>query len=279
MNPLKPAPAEQTEPYSLSKDAIDAYRADGFAKLSNVLSPETIAAYRDDIIEQTLARNKYKDIPLEKRTTYGKAFVQVTNLWRLSQRAKELSFAPRLAEIAARLMGTRGVRMWHDQSLYKEPGGGFTPWHVDQQYWPMASANCVTAWIPLQETPLEMGPLAFARGSHKLDLGRDMVISDESERRLADAVADHKLDIVFEPFALGEVSFHAGWTLHRAGPNTTSTPRAVHTIIYMDIDMRLKPEADITETQRVDWEAFSPSTRPGEVMKDELNPVLWEGSL
>lgn len=264
-----------TSSYELPVSAIDQYRADGFVKLRDVLSRETIAAYREDIIDETLARNKHKDVPMEERTTYGKAFVQVTNLWRVSERAKEFSFSKRLAEIAAKLMDSRGVRMWHDQSLYKEPSGGFTPWHVDQQYWPMASANSVTAWIPLQETPVEMGPLAFARGSQQLDLGRNMPISDDSEQRLAAAVTEHNLVVSFEPYALGEVSFHAGWCLHRAGPNTTDTPRAVHTVIYMDSEMRLKSEADITDTQRTDWEAFSPTTKPGDVMADELNPVLW----
>ena len=42
-----------------------------------------------------------------------------------------------------------------------------------------------------------------------------------------------------EPYASGEVSFHLGWTLHRAGPNTTTRPRRVHTVIYMDEAMRL----------------------------------------
>ena len=36
-----------------------------------------------------------------------------------------------------RLLQTPGVRMYHDQALYKEAGGGYTPWHVDQFYWPL----------------------------------------------------------------------------------------------------------------------------------------------
>ena len=46
--------------------------------------------------------------------------------------------------IATQLLGCDGVRLWHDQALYKEPSGGFTPWHADQQYWPMASNLAVT---------------------------------------------------------------------------------------------------------------------------------------
>jgi hypothetical protein len=65
-----------------------------------------------------------------------------------------------------------------------------------------------------------------------------------------------------------------GWTLHRAGPNKTSDTRRVFTIIYMDIDMQLA--APKNSNQQNDWDAWTPSTRIGEIMDDSLNPVLWE---
>ena len=81
-------------------------------------------------------------------------------------------------------MRVNGVRLNHDQALYKEAGSGITPWHADQYYWPFDSANTVTAWVPLQFTPLEMDPLAFSRGSHHVEYGRDMAISEDSEKQL-----------------------------------------------------------------------------------------------
>jgi ectoine hydroxylase-related dioxygenase (phytanoyl-CoA dioxygenase family) len=206
---------------------------------------------------------------------YDQAFIQVCNLWRESQRAQELAFSRRLARIAAELLGTRGVRMWHDQALYKEPSGGVTPWHVDQQYWPMASALNVTAWIPLQSVPSEMGPLSFGRGSHRKRIGRDLEIGADSEREIGAAVQYQGIEEVREPFTLGDVSFHYGWTLHRAGPNASSDCRRVFTIIYMDMDMRLAEPRN--QNQQRDWETWSPSTKIGEVMDDELNLVLWCG--
>lgn len=58
----------------------------------------------------------------------------MTNLWQHSERAHELVFSRRLAQIAAELLRVDGVRLYHDQALYKEPGGGITPWHADQYY-------------------------------------------------------------------------------------------------------------------------------------------------
>jgi ectoine hydroxylase-related dioxygenase (phytanoyl-CoA dioxygenase family) len=265
---------ELDTPYPLDTAAIARFQEDGFIRLPNVLSAELLADITPEITRMVDEGNRLKNIPLEERTLYDQAFIQVMNLWTRSDSVREFAFGKRLARIAAELMGTRGVRMWHDQALYKEPSGGFTPWHVDQQYWPMASPHSVTAWIPLQPVPYEQGPLCFGRGSHRKRIGRDLEISAESEQQIRDAVRKEKIDEVQEPYALGDVSFHLGWTLHRAGPNTTNDLRRVFTIIYMDIDMRLeKPK---NKNQQADWEGWTPSTQIGEIMDDPLNPVLYE---
>lgn len=95
---------------------------------------------------------------MEERDTYSRAFLQVMNLWRADDTVRALVFSKRLAAIACQLMEVDGVRIYHDQALYKEPSGGFTPWHADQYYWPLATDKTITAWIPLQATPLSMGP-------------------------------------------------------------------------------------------------------------------------
>ena len=78
---------------------------------------------------------------------------------------------------------------------------------------------------------------------------------------------------MIEPYELGDVSFHLGWTLHRAGPNTTVLPRKVHTVIYMDCNMQLSEPSN--PNQSLDHEKWTPSTSVGEVMNDPLNPVLF----
>lgn len=264
--------AELDAPYALSPGTIAAYRRDGYTKLPQVLSPATIERYRG-IVDKAVAERAKHYKPLEERTTYDKAFLQIGNLWTVDAGVRELAFSRRLARIAAELMGCRGVRMYHDQALYKEPGGGFTPWHCDQRYWPMASANSITAWIPLQAVPVEMGPLQFAVGSQHLVIpGREMAISDDSETVLARTLADCPKDET--PFALGEVSFHAGWTFHRAGPNQTKQLRSVMTVIYMDIDMRML--SPLPERYANEVRYCCPDIKPGEIMASPVNPVLWQ---
>ena len=264
---------ELNAPYSLTESLVRQFRENGFIKLSNVLSPEVIAWYQREISDLTFEYDPEKGTKLENKDLYGRAFIQVGNLWEKSAMAAELICCRRLARLATELLGTVGARMYHDQALYKEGSGGITPWHVDQQYWPMAAGNSVTAWIPLQPVPLEMGPLAFGKGSHLRHIGRDLEIGEQSERVIKAAVKRHKIVEVCEPFELGDVSFHYGWTLHRAGPNTTDTPRNVQTVIYMDEDMILREPKN--ENQRRDRDNFSPGIQAGKIMASAKNPVLY----
>jgi ectoine hydroxylase-related dioxygenase (phytanoyl-CoA dioxygenase family) len=261
--------------FALSPEAIGQYRTDGFIRLGGVLDPAELAHYGAEITRQTLALNT-QDKPLDERDTYDRAFLQVMNLWRESEVVRRFVFGRRLAEIAAALMGVKGVRLYHDQSLYKEPSGGFTPAHADQYYWPLASDRSITVWIPLQPVPAEMGPLAFYKGSQNAAFGRDLPISDESEAKITAAMEAQGFPIDEHPYALGDVSFHAGWTFHRAGANQTSQPRSVMTMIYMDAAMRLAEP--VNHMQAADWEKWCPGARIGEVIDTPLNPVIWSAA-
>ena len=264
---------ELDAPFPLDAAARTRFREQGYLKVPGVFSAATVAWIDEVVTALVTAKNPLAGVPMESRDTYGKAFIQVFNLWLESPAGRRVGHSRRLAGMAADLLGTGGVRMWHDQALFKEPGGGHTPWHADQQYWPMQSALCCTAWIPLHAVPLEQGPLSFAPGSHLKKIGRDLAISDDSERLIREALSTEGIRESVEPYALGEVSFHLGWTLHRAGPNTTASPRRVHTVIYMDEAMRLA--APRNSWQEADHRAWTPSTAVDEVMDDPLNPVLF----
>jgi hypothetical protein len=48
------------------------------------------------------------------------------------------------------------------------------------------------------------------------------------------AVANGGYEILEGPYELGEVSFHAGWSFHRANGNKSDSTREVFTVIYID---------------------------------------------
>jgi hypothetical protein len=259
------------KPFALKQAQIDFYQQHRFIKIKQVLPPEVIEYYGN------LIANKVKELntmhlPMDQRDTYDKAFLQIMNLWTKDEDIKRFVFSRRLASIAAQLMNVEGVRLYHDQALFKEPGGGITPWHVDQYYWPLSNDHTATIWIPMQETPMEMGPLEFSDQSHTLKLGRDLAISDESEQKIEEALEKEGFKTVATPYELGEVSFHSGWLFHRAGANRSDQMRRVMTVIYMDKNMRLKaPEND---HQQADWDTWCPGAEIREVIDTPLNPVL-----
>ena len=261
------------EPYLLTSDDVQAFRENGYIHLAGVLPDDVLEYYEPIISKITQEHDPAAGVALEDKDLYGKAFIQLGNLWQHDAQVTELVFCKRLARLASELIGTQGVRLYHDQSLYKEPSGGITPWHVDQQYWPMDSSKNVTAWIPLQSTPVEMGPLCFGRGSHLKYIARDVKISDESERIITQAIKKEKIIEIQVPYALGDVSFHSGWTLHRAGGNATEQPRKAHTIIYMDEQMRLKKRrSQNQENDRISW---CGDTADGGVIDGPLTPILY----
>jgi ectoine hydroxylase-related dioxygenase (phytanoyl-CoA dioxygenase family) len=261
---------ELDAPFALTAGQIDFYRENGYVKLKHVLPADVLEHYRRAISER-VAELSADTLPMEHRTTYGKAFLQIMNLWTKSEAVKEFVFGKRLARIAAELVGSTGVRLYHDQALYKEASGGITPWHADQYYWPVSSDKMVTAWVPLQSTPLEMGPLAFCERSHRFQIGRDLEISDESELTLKQALNSFHMEE--SEFDLGDASFHAGWTFHRAGVNSTPRPREVMTMIYMDEHMKLI--APKNKNHVADTERWCPGVQVGETIASPLNPIIY----
>ena len=261
------------EPFQITNEQISFFEENGFIKIKNVLPPETVQ-YMNDTISAEVKRLNTQHLPMEQRDTYGKAFLQIMNLWTKSDLIKEIVFSKRLAKMASDLLRVNGVRMYHDQALFKEPSGGHTPWHADQYYWPLSTDKTVTVWIPLQETKLELGPLEFSAKSQQIQEGRNLKISDESEKELQKKLTLNDFKQVIEPFDAGEVSFHTGWIFHRAGPNMTDKMRRVMTVIYMDKDMKLKEPAN--ENQIDDWNTWCPGAEVGKVIDTPLNPILYQ---
>jgi len=104
--------------------------------------------------------------------------------------------------------------------------------------------------------------------------GRDIAISDESEEVLRQSLRDFEKDET--PYELGEVSFHLGWTFHRAAPNFSNRPREVMTVIYMDKDIKVKEPQRIA--QQNDLEKFLVGAEIGGIPDGLLNPVLYDSA-
>lgn len=252
---------------------VQDFRDNGHTLIKGVLQPAEVAVYRDVINEAAYTFNTEKRA-LAERDTYGKAFLQVMNLWEVDEKVKQFTLAKRFGKIAAVLLGVSNVRLYHDQALYKEPGGGFTPWHQDQYYWPLNTSNTLTMWMPLINITEDMGMLTFASTSHKAGFAGNLAISDESETSLKKLIHD-KGYAVTRPKTMnaGDATFHYGWTLHTAPANLSENiTREVMTVIYYaDGALVTAPQNEHQENDRKRWLG---NLAPGSLAASPLNPLI-----
>lgn len=266
--------SELSSDYALTSEQLESYQKNGHILLREVASAEEIARFRP-VINQAAERFNTETRPFAERDTYGKAFLQIENLWVRDEGVKRFTLARRFAKIAADLMGVRGVRIYHDQALFKEPGGGPTPFHQDQYYWSLNSPKTITMWMPLVPISEEVGSMTFASGSQNLGFVGKFPISDESETKLQVLIVDKGLQkTTYGAMQPGDATFHAGWTLHGAPGNPTDKTREVMTIIYMDMDMcAIEPD---NENRAKDLANWTPGIKPGELCASPLNPIVYQ---
>lgn len=260
------------ERFPLDAQLVESFTSDGFTLVGALASPDEVAAYRATIEAAALDKASDKR-PLAERDTYGQAFLQSQNLWCVDPLIRRFVLAKRFAGVAAALLGVDTVRLYHDQALCKEPGGGRTPWHQDQYYWPLDTDRTITMWMPLVDVPAEVGSMTFATGSHILGDLRGRAISDESDDEFERLIAERHLPAhTFGALRAGDATFHAGWTIHSAGPNTTDQLRTVMTVIYFADGARVLDE--LTPAQDFDRRLWLAGAPTGSLIDHPGNPRL-----
>lgn len=259
--------------YLLNQSQIEQYLKDGHILLKNLASRTLIDAYRP-LIDEAVGQHARQTRPMEQRDTYGKAFIQISNVWVKSPVVKPFVFARRFAKVAAELMGVNGVRIYHDQALFKEPGGGHTPWHQDQIYWPVDTDKTITLWMPLVDIPEEVGSMTFASGSHTKGFISKHLISDQSHSTLKEYIEGENLPQVhYGAMKAGDATFHAGWTMHSAPGNPTPNTREVMTVIYVADETRvMEPDSNARKSDLAKW---LPGLQQADLIDSPINPILY----
>lgn len=249
-------------------ELLDAFRRDGFVRVPGLVDAAELERF-GAVIDATVRARTAADLRrLEEKTPYEQSFLQCINLWEDAPAMRGLTFHPRICEAAAELIGAPRIRLWHDQALYKEPGGRETDAHQDQPYWPIAEADTVTAWIPLVDVDESVGCMGYVPGSHAIGLRRFVnIFFGKTENVLARPELEGR-EPVFVPARRGDVLFHHGLTVHLAHANRSSQMRRVHTAIFFR-DGCTRAAAGIH--QSVDRQGI----QVGEVIAGDATPIAW----
>jgi len=268
-------PTTTTAARLLDDELIERFRRDGFVVVPNLLTDEEVERYGTAVAAGVAARTASDDRPLADKSRYQQLFIQCMNLWEDREDVRPLTFHPRIGQAAAELIGVPAVRLWHDQALYKQPGGRPTDPHQDHPYWPIKETNSVTAWIPFEGSTRGSGAMAYLPGSHLIGLRKFVnIFEGEPEDILADPEVAG-IEPVFVEVPKGGVAFHHGLTVHLAEANSTDRDRAVHTVIYFpDGSTRGYPSPHFA-VERADIKIGAP-------IASDVTPIAWprpEGDL
>src|SRR5579862_2120885 len=260
----------------LSQQQVEEFRSTGFLKYGRVLSEEQTSALRDrldDVMEGRTAAQ-----PEAKRNMLGdqeQVVVQVVNIWAADDLFREHLYHPEICAMAAQLMGTDVVRVWHDQIQYKPPrNGGKTSWHQDHPYWPIIQpADLVSAWVALEDADevngcMRMVPRSHLWGPHKGGtIGTNEDFSPGYDPTLIPT--GETVEVVPCPVRAGEVMFHHCLTWHGSPPNRSERGRPAIAVHYMPGYTRYEPIGTHLVEHRV-------TVKPGEVLQGEFFPTVWE---
>lgn len=268
--------------YKLTDEQIQAYQTDGFLVVEDFLDADELEHWRSVVMQAVRERAGQKmpgkmvlvgdDDGINDDTEFfGKVFDQLLNLWQTNDDVRELMLDPRIGEMAARLAGVDGIRIWHDQALFKRPWANPTAWHLDTPFWSFTDRRALSIWVALDDATLENGCLYFIPGSYKVTsfknagIGKNMdgIFTVYPELATAKSVA--------APMKAGSCSFHNGLTIHGAGANMTNGYRRAMTCAYMPDGNTFNGQANILP------EPYLSSLHIGaDLNNDEQNPLIYK---
>lgn len=146
----------------LTQDKIDTYQSDGVVLIKGLFA-DHVDALRKGVAANMDAPGPYASENFKASET-GRFFDDYCNWDRIAEFAEVIQTSP-AAGVAADLMGSNTVQMFHDHVLVKEPGTSMpTPWHQDSPYYFVQGTQTVSFWSPLDA--VQKATLRCVAGSH-----------------------------------------------------------------------------------------------------------------
>ncbi len=146
----------------LSQSDIDTYQRDGVVLIRGLFK-DHVETLRNGITHNMDSPGPYASNN-DKAGERGLFFDDYCNWQRITEFQQVIETSP-AAEVAADLMQSETVQLFHDHVLVKEPGTTMaTPWHQDGPYYFVEGQKNVSFWSPLD--PVTDATLRCVAGSH-----------------------------------------------------------------------------------------------------------------
>ncbi|WP_069165239.1 phytanoyl-CoA dioxygenase family protein [Nocardia altamirensis] len=216
-------------PQTLSAEAIQRYRSEGFLHIPRVLDPAEVREFLDDARAQ---------LDREQKASWDDGHGNVMD-WVVEPEAKSaamrrLALHPGITGIAEKLAG-RPLRMFKSELLRKRTvGAAPTPLHIDAPAFPIAGTDVtLTVWVALVDVPVERGCMTFIPGSHHGQADAGMSFEPRPQLRWWPRVT--------VPLRAGDCTVHSARLAHAAGTNETDVARISLATVYMDAEATYDP--------------------------------------
>ena len=222
--------------YRITKEQQEFYRQNGFVVIEDFLDNQELETWRsvtEDAVQQRLRERNGLTNQDDPDAFYSQVFVQCVRLADTHEGMARLMLDARLGEAAATLAGVQGIRIWHDQALFKQPYGNPTGWHLDNPYWSFYSRDAISIWVALDRATLANGCLWYMPGTHKTARIDNSGIGANIASLFKIYPEWATMSAVSAPCPAGSAVFHNGLTAHGAGANMTRFPRRAMTCAYM----------------------------------------------
>jgi len=259
-------------------DLVAAFQRDGAVCLRGVLAPSEVERLARGI-DANLAAPSPRAIVASRAGDPG-FFIEDFCNWQGNESYRATALDTALPEVAARLMQSRTVRLYHDHMLTKEPGTRTpTPWHQDQPYYNIEGMQNVSFWIPVDPVR-RASTLEFLAGSHRGPWLMPRTFMDHQakwfpEGSLAELpdIEGRRAELEILGWALepgDAVAFHM-LTLHAAGGVDGDRRRRVFSLRYLGDDITHAPRRWKTSP---DFPGLAEELPAGAPMRHALFPLL-----
>ncbi len=261
----------------LTDEQIQSFRENGFLNYGRVLTDEQLQALRESL--SRVLSGESAASPEAMRNIGGGAdsvVTQVVNMWEAEPAFRQHLYNSAIVPMAAQLMGTDTVRVWHDQMQLKPAHiGGPTIWHQDHPYWPVIQpADLVSAWVALEDATADNGAMSMVRRSHlwgQYNGGTVGINADYSPAHDPAFIPEGEtVEVVSCEVPAGGVVFHHCRTWHGAPANHSGNPRPAIAVHYMPGWTRYEPS---DRTHLVEHHIH---VKPGETLVGDHFPTVME---